>query len=118
MDVYTQASASHFGSQCGNIHGTQARGAALRCSLWRSDELGMLKRCLVLAEVDNGDISSTHKLSVIGAWGGALCKTAIGMEKWWVVLLLCLRSSKNRSEYRLFYSKTIDETHSVYVFIF
>lgn len=50
--------------------GTQAKGAAPRCSLWRNDELCMLKRCDVLAEVDNGDISSTHKPSVIGVGGG------------------------------------------------
>lgn len=61
--------------------GTQAKGAALRRSLWSSDELCMLKRCHVVAEVDNGDISSTHKPSVIGVWGGALCKTAIGDGK-------------------------------------
>lgn len=50
----------------------------------------MLKRCDVLAEVDNSDISSSHKPSVIQRWGGggvgALCKDAFGMEKWWVVL--------------------------------
>lgn len=73
MDVYRRASASHFSSQCGNIHATQAKGAALTCSLWRSDELCMLKRCIALAEVDNGDISSSHKPSVIPClvgWGG------------------------------------------------
>lgn len=43
----------------------QAKGAALRRSLWRSDELCMLKCCIVLAEVDNSDISSTHKPSLI-----------------------------------------------------
>lgn len=90
VHVYKWASASHFGSRCGNIQETQAKGAALRRSLWRSDELCMLKRCVVLAEVDNSDISSSHKPSVIqrlvGGGVGVLCKDAFGMEKWWVVL--------------------------------
>lgn len=68
MDVYRRASASHF-SQCGNIHATQTRAAAPGRSLWRSDELCMLKRCVVLAGADNGDISSSHKPSVIQCLG-------------------------------------------------
>lgn len=76
MLVYRRASASHFGSRCGNIHETQAKGAAhggatsCACS-----------RCGVLAEVDISDISSSHNSSVIRCLvGGVLLKMLLGWK--------------------------------------
>ena len=82
MYVYGWPSALRFGGWSGNIHATQVKWVALRCSLYR-ERWAVLAQllCYVRWSWQRWSSVFSHRYSVLQRWEKITQKAAVGMEK-------------------------------------
>lgn len=82
MYVYGWPSALRFGGWSGNIHATQVKWVALRCSLYR-ERWAVLAQllCYIRWSWQRWSSVFSHRYSVLQRWEKNTQKAAVGMEK-------------------------------------